>query len=286
MSTIVSGASAIAAPTGPAQVVGVGVSSTSPTNPSEPLVPTPTVNAPPVYTIASTPDQLAAHAQGVATLHAIGTGRIPIAPVGPAPAKPVSPITLGAPPSEPTLGASPIDQPRLTPAIPPGLDDSGLDLHITDYNSVQLLDQWMTGVDDSLIQAQVTETAAYQSASDLSGQNITIAGNSSDADSAYSALGPNPYPQGVADVTTDQQNSAPIISQAGDALDSANQPLSILQEADTGNSVPATHYNTLQDFENTIPDWGQIPAKQQLQIIVQFCTANPENEWCDQYITR
>jgi len=284
VSTIAIGASAIAAPTGPAPVVGVGVSSSSPTTHSEPLAATAVVNAPPVYTIASTPDQLAAHAQGVAILQSIGTARIPLAPVGPAPALPVSVSNIGAAPKEPMLGVPVTDQPRIAPAIPPGLDDSGLDLHVTNYNSVQLLNQWMSGVDDSLTQAQATELAAYQSASDLSGQDITISASATDADTAYSALGPNPYPQGSGDLTADQQNTAPIISQEGDAVNSANQPLSYLNNSIGEGVAPQTQFPTLQDFENSIPDWADQSPDVQQQIIVQFCSANPDNDWCAPYL--
>lgn len=191
------------------------------------------------------------------------------------PSAPLLPFPVG-----PAPGVSSPAAPTNFAITPP--DASQLDLHVTNFNSVQMWNDGLQEFDGHMAIAETSETAAYTAAADLAGQSADLATSSDAAAAATDASSSDVFAQGAADVDANQAASASTISQAGDALTSANQPLTTLQGEDTPAPPPAPE--SLQDYIDQYPNWSQIPPVGQQQIIVQWCQANPNMDGCAPYV--
>jgi hypothetical protein len=121
-------------------------------------------------------------------------------------------------------------------AIEP-LNLADADLHVTDFNSVALLSAMSDEFDAQMASAEQSEAQATTAVGDLADTSAALDQSMSDADAAGADFDPTVFVEGGAEIQTNTPGMRALANTGLDILDSANQPLSNLQQDDTPDSL-------------------------------------------------
>jgi hypothetical protein len=130
--------------------------------------------------------------------------------------------------------------------VMPAVNLADLDLHVNTYNSVEWLSANLKEFDDYMGDAETNELAAFQAGDELTSGQDNIAQSVSDASGAAPADANDPFAAAAGTMEENMAASTTTVQKAVDALTSANQPLSVLQQTLT----PAQQEQQVQDQAN------------------------------------
>jgi hypothetical protein len=169
-------------------------------------------------------------------------------------------------------------------AIPP-VDPSQYDLHVTNYNSVEQVNFWLSGIDDAEAANAADQDTAQQAANDLSGQSDAVSSNIVTASAHVSNIDPSTLATGSGDVDAYITGGASIISAATDTVNSANQPLTTLQSNAGVTDEPVNAYS-VEGFEQSNPDWATMTPDERQLALYNWCLVNPDADGCTQVLAQ